>query len=309
MSLPKIFGIYLNNLSWHQVGDLYLSVFKGGKAKYKIDRINDMINKLKVLPDNEMIQQYLFAGRLSVNWYKLLPHKRNSVSSIKKKLDSISPEILSNGNYNELDDNFRPVHAIEKQHKLFITLGTGDYRDSITIQNFTLQSSPSEYFCTVVIRDDKNIIEIRSNETQRLQILNTAKDLLGIKTENNNGRNLITEDTFMNFKGSIPDSQIKKYKGKNLNPQSITELFEFTARQGVDYAQNVDDFVQMRANSQDLSLTITFEYNGSTFPFRFNLLTGSLYFPAIVSEDAIDYIFEIQCQQVKPPRQQFDLRL
>lgn len=293
MSLPKIYGIYLNNLSWHQIGDLYLSAFKGGKAKYKIERINEMINKLGKLPDNEIIQQYLFAGRLSVNWYKLLPHKQNSILSIKKKLDSIAPEILLQGNYNKLNDSFSPVHAIEKQHKLFITLGTGDYRDSITIQDFSLKISPSEYFCTVIIRDDKNIIEIRSNETQRFQILNTVKMLLGIKMENNNGRSLITENAFMNFKESIPDSQIKKYKGKNLDPQSMTELFEFTARQGIDYAQNVDDFVQMRANSQDLSLTIVFEYNGSTFPFRFNLLTGSLYFPAIVSEDAIDYIFEI----------------
>ena len=97
----------------------------------------------------------------------------------------------------------------------------------------------------------------------------------------------------MNFKDSIPESSIKKYKGKNLDPKSLTELFEFTARHDVDYAQDVVQFEQMRQNTQDLSLTIVFEYDGSTFPFRFNLLTGSLYFPSIVSEDAIDYIFDI----------------
>jgi hypothetical protein len=293
MSLPKIFGIYFNNLSWHQIGNLYSSVFRNGKAKYKIDRINELIDNLDILPSNEIIEQYLFAGRLSVNWYKLSSSKQNSISSIRKKLDAISPEILAEGNYTKLNDSFSPVHAIDKSPKFFITLGTGDYRDSITIQDFKLKSSPSEYFCTVIIRNDKKIIEIRSNETQRFQILNTVKNLIGIKTENNDGRTLITENAFMRFKESIPDSQIKKYKGKNLDPESMTELFEFTARQGVDYAQDTEDFVQMRTNSQDLSLTIVFEYNGSTFPFRFNLLTGSLYFPAIVSEDAIDYIFEI----------------
>jgi hypothetical protein len=290
MSIPRIYGIYLNSLSWHQIGNLYTAYIKNGRSKYKIDRINDMVNEFNELPANDIIYQYLFAGRISVNWYQLNKSTTNQVEEIKKKLNSISPDILKDANYVKLDEGFNFIHAIERQNKLFITLGTGDYRDSVAIQNYTLTSYPSEYFCTVVLRKDKNVVEVRANDTIRGQVLSYLLNQLALSVI---PRKIITENEFMNFKDSIPDASIKKYKGKNLDPKSLTDLFEFTARHDVDYAQDTVQFEQMRQNTQDLSLTIVFDYDGSTFPFRFNLLTGSLYFPSIVSEDAIDYIFNI----------------
>jgi len=293
LSLPKIYGVYLNNLSWYQIGNLYNECLKEGRAKYKIERINEMVEKLDKLPEHEIIQQYLFAGRISVNWYKLADKAENSILVIKQRLNAISHDILKKGHYLHLGDDFDFVHAIEKQNKLFITLGTGNYRDSISIQEYKLVQSPSEYFCTIIIREKNNIIEIRANETLRHHLLKTVVDKIGVKTVPGFGKKIITEEAFLAFWNAIPGAEIKRYKGKNLDPQSITELLEFTARQGVDYAQNTDEFIRMRENLQDLSLTFIFNYNDSTFPFRFNLLTGSLYFPSIVSEDAIDYIFDI----------------
>lgn len=290
VSIPKIYEIYLNNLSWHQIGNLYRTHIKNGKANYKIDRINDMVKTLDTLPQDDIIKQYLFAGRISVNWYKLTEDKGNQVEEIKKILYSISPNILKDANYVDLHEEFKFIHAIEQEDKLFITLGTGEYRDSIAIKDYTLTSYPSEYFCTTIIRKDKNIVEIRANDTVRSQVLSCLMNQLGLNVL---PRDRITETDFLNFKDSIPGASIKKYKGKNLDPESLTDLFEFTAKQNVDYAEDIVQFEQMRQNTQDLSLTITFEYDGSTFPFRFNLLTGSLYFPSIVSEDAIDYVFEI----------------
>jgi len=298
LSLPKIYGVYLNNLSWHQISKLYAECFSGGSAKYKIEKINEMIERLDRLPENDIILQYLFAGRISTNWYKLTEERVNRISEIKQKLNDISSDILDQGCYSQLSDEFDFVHAIEKGNKLFITLGIGNYRDTITINDYKLVQSPSEYFCTIIIREDNNIIEIRANEMLRHKLLNIVIEKLGIKTIPGFGKPLITEDIFMNFYNAIPDAEIKKYKGKDLDPQSRTELLELTAKHGVDYAQNPEEFYQMRENYQDLSLTFIFNFNGSTFPFRFNLLTGSLYFPSIISEDAIDYIFDIYYQTI-----------
>ncbi len=299
MNIPRIYGVYLNNLSWHQIKNIYKESFKDGSAKYKIDRINEIIQNLDELPKHEIIEEYLFAGRIATNFYKLKDVDSNNISNIIRKLDKISEDIFTGNYYPDLDDNFKIVHAVEtkEKDKLFITLALGEYKNSNYIEGYELKTFSSEYCCTAVFRKDTRILEIRANETLRGSVLSVLINELDIKTETDFGKNVITQEEFMNFKKAIPESQIKKYKGKSLNATSLTELFEYTARQDVDYAQHITEFETMREELKDLSLTMIFEFQNSTFPFRLNLLTGSIYFPSIISESAIDYIFSFYAEE------------
>jgi hypothetical protein len=121
---------------------------------------------------------------------------------------------------------------------------------------------------------------------------------IGLETESLTGAVPLTEEQFLKFKEAIPGSQIKKYKGRSIHPANLTEIFDLTARQNVDYSADITEFERMREDLEDLSLTIVFAYNESTFPLRLNLLTRGIYFPAFVTESAIDYIYDIYSETI-----------
>lgn len=292
MALSKIYGIYLNNLRWHQIQGLYKEFIPKGKATLKIERIQELLSLWDVLPDSELIDQYLFAGRTSANWYRLTKDSASTISKAKERLAQSLGDLAS-PRYPRLSEGFSIVHAIEKPGKLYMTLGLANFRDHIIVRDYNLESVPSEYFCFAVLRNSQPTLEIRANENLRGMALQAIIDNLGLQLGANRAYTPLTEEQFMAFKNGIPDSSIKKYKGRSVNPEFLTEIFDLTARQDVDYAADLVQFEHMREQLQDLSLTIVFQHNGSDFPLRLNLITRSIYFPSFVTENAIDYIFEI----------------
>lgn len=293
MAIEKIYGIYLNNLRWYQIKSLYATYIPEGKSSLKIERINELLKLWEELPNDDLINQYLFAGRVSVSWYRLLPDKpENSINAALTKIVAKYGDISIGARYPKLGDGFELIHILQKPGKLFCTFAMNGYRDHTVIESYELKSVPSEYFSTIVIRNSTPVLELRGNDALRGKLIEAITSEVAISLTRPKVQP-ISEAEFMAFKNAIPDSSIKKYKGRSINPKVLTEIFEMTAKQGIDYAQDTTKFEEMRQDMQDLSLTIIFDYDGSTFPLRLNLLTRSIYFPAFVSESAIDYIYEI----------------
>ncbi|MBD3339823.1 MAG: hypothetical protein GF353_11985 [Candidatus Lokiarchaeota archaeon] len=294
MALHSLYGIYLNNLRWHQIQNLYNEYVPQGKAKLKVDRILEIIDLLDELPKDEMIDQYLFTGRTSIKWYRLDGNLNHKIGSIEKQINSKYPTIFENPLDLVLNDKFQPIHAIKmNENSILLTLGISSYRDHTIFKNCQLVSYPSEYFSYAIIRNSTPILEIRSNDVLRVKIGDTLEKELNIGIKGLTEINPITQDQFMEFKSNIPDSKIRKYKGKSIDDNSFHDIFEVTAKPGIDYGGDIDAFEKMREQLEDVSLTISFEYNDSVFAFRISILTGSIYFPTFVSEDAIKYISEI----------------
>ena len=93
MSIPKIFGIYFNNLRFDQIRSLYKK-YVGNGARNKVDQINELVEHFDELPDEKSINDFLYSGRVSLSWYKLDEIGENSLESLKQHLSGEYPGIF-----------------------------------------------------------------------------------------------------------------------------------------------------------------------------------------------------------------------
>ena len=289
--MEKIWGIYLNNLHYGYINSIYKKIFPKGISKNKVDRINEIL-KLDGLPSHEYIDDYLFGGRVSVQWVRLLKDDKNKIKNISDLLKIEPFECYEKPVMPKLNDDLKMVHSFPRKDKLYMTVGTGSFKNHFSIVDYSLEKSYSEYFAYAVIIEDENDIylEIHSDNRLVFKIINFLKEKININTDPSGFVPTITMENFLEFKGLLPKSRIRKYKGRSVDDSKITEIFEYTAKQNVDYA-NETEFQNMIEDLEDQSLTMAFEYDGSEYTIRIGLLSGSVYFQSYASEDAIDFVF------------------
>ncbi len=289
--MEKIWGIYLNNLHYGYIHSIYKEIFPKGILKNKVDRINEIL-KLDGLPPHDYIKNYLFGGRVSVQWVRLLKDNNNKIETISDALKLEPFECYEKPIMPKLNDELELVHSFPRKEKLYMTVGTGSFKNHFSIVDYSLEKSNSEYFAyAVIIEDDEDsFLEIHSDRRLVLKIIKLLTDKLGLKIDPNGFVPSITMDKFLEFKGLLPKSRIRKYRGRSVDDSKITEIFEYTAKQNVDYA-NETEFQNLIEDLEDQNLTIAFEYDGSEYTIRIGLLSGSVYFQSYASEDAIDFVF------------------
>ncbi len=290
--MKNIFGIYLNNLRFDQIQRIYHRAFPKGKAVGKVDRINEMVEKLDNLPDDNVINDFLFAGRSSILWIPLVPPEKYSLDNVVERLRGSSPSSFENPIEPELKDSFRIVHSFRNNSKLFMTLGIGGYKDHLLVENYRLGKQYSEYFAFAIVRNSIPTLEIRANSALVPRIILALNDELGLGVERSAVTQKITLDEFLTFKKLIPTAQLRKYKGRSIDDNSITEIFEYTARPDIDYADE-QEFLDLIMDKEDESVSFSFEFDGYVYTAKLGLHTRSIFFQSYVSEQAIDYIYQV----------------
>lgn len=254
--------------------------------------------KFDELPKHEIIDNYLFAGRSSLFWIPLEDVEQNKIQNLIDKINQSQNPTFNNPIEPKLDDFFSIVHTFKKtESKLFLTLGIGNFKDNLYIEDYKLGKQYSQYFCYCVFRNSRPTLEIRANNSLVPKIIDTLNRELSLNLQFTNLPKKVTLEEFLTFKSLIPTATLRKYKGRSVDDNSITEIFEYTARQNVDYATE-EEFLNMVIDKEDEAVSFSFEYDGFVYTAKVGLLTRSIFFQSYVSEEAIDYIFGIYRQSL-----------